>query len=288
MEKTKLKGIIDFHAHLGKVKYKYPPLTVDDLLRFMDKHGIEKAVILPLVNPEEEDYYYTTENALKDCALHPDRLIPFANIDPRRGSNDGNYDFYPILKDYVEQGCKGFGEILANLPTNDPRMKGIYRACSKLGLPIVFDFRLTTNGVIDPVGMPYLEECLREFPDTIFVGHGPGWWAEISADVTTEQKKYYPKGPIVPNGAIDRLLTEYPNLYADLSAYSCYNALTRDISYARKFLIKHSHKLLFGTDRFVGADLEESPILKLIQELNLPVEVERRIFYENARCILGL
>ncbi|MBC8443223.1 hypothetical protein H8D79_00705 [PVC group bacterium] len=193
-----MTGIIDFHAHLGKVMHAHPALTVADLLRFMDQHGIEKSVVLPLVNPEEEDYPYSSNDALADCARHPDRLIPFANVDPRRGRNDGNYEFYPVLKHYADLGCKGFGEILANLPTNDPRMKGIYRACGELGFPVVFDFRLVTVGVIDPVGMPYLEECLREFEQTTFVGHGPGWWAELSADVTTEQKKGYPEGPVLP------------------------------------------------------------------------------------------
>ena len=155
--------MIDFHAHLGKVMYGYPALTVEKLLRFMDTHGIEKSVILPLINPEEEDYYYTTEQALEDCARHPDRLIPFANIDPRRGSNDSHYDFYPLLKEYADRGCRGFGEILANLPTNDIRMKNIYQACGRLNFPVVFDFRLGTTGVIEPVGLPYLEECLKNF-----------------------------------------------------------------------------------------------------------------------------
>lgn len=55
--------MIDFHAHLGKVIHGYPPLTPEELLRFMDRQGIEQSVILPLVAPEEEDYYYTTEQA---------------------------------------------------------------------------------------------------------------------------------------------------------------------------------------------------------------------------------
>lgn len=182
--------IIDVHAHLGKVMHAHPPLTVEDLLRFMDAHHIEKSIVLPLVNPEEEDYYYTTEQALQDCARYPDRLIPFANVDPRRGTNDGRYDFFPLLKHYAELGCRGFGEILASLPTNDPRMKGIYAACGQLRWPVVFDFRWGTVGVQDPQGLPYLEECLQEFPDTIFVGHGPGFWGEMAAEVRPEKNKH--------------------------------------------------------------------------------------------------
>lgn len=278
--------MIDFHAHLGKVIHGFPALTVEKLLRFMDGHGIEKSVVLPLVAPEEEDYYYTTEQALADCASHPDRLIPFANMDPRRGPNDGSYDFTPVLREYKEQGCRGFGEILASLPTNDPRMKGIYRSCGELGLPVLFDFRHGTVGVIEPLGMKALEECLIEFPDTIFVGHGPAWWAEISTDVTLEQKNGYPAGPVTPPGRIDVMLSAHPNLYADLSAHSGYNAMSRDPEFGRDFLRRHSAKLLFGTDRFVR---EEQPlIIDFIRAADLSPDAEQAIFRGNAERLLGL
>ncbi|MDO9463774.1 MAG: amidohydrolase [bacterium] len=228
--------MIDTHAHLGKVIYGYDPLTPKELIKFMDKYGIEKSVILPLVNPEEEHYYYTTEMALEDCKRYPDRFIPFVNIDPRRGKNNGTLDFYPIIKEYADRGCKGFGEILANLPTNDKRLKSIYKVCGQLGLPVLPDLRPTycTAGVIEPLGMPYLEEVLEEFPQTIFIGHGPAFWAEISADIP--EKVYYPKGKVEKPGRVNLLLEKYPNLHADLSAGSGYGAMSRDLDYAKIFL----------------------------------------------------
>lgn len=278
--------IIDFHAHLGKLWRRREPLTVEWLIGFMDANGIDKACVQPLVAPEEEDYYYTTEDALRDCAQHPDRLIPFANMDPRRGGNDGTYDFCAVLKDYADLGCRGFGEILANLPTNDPRMKGIYRACGELGWPVVFDFRLSTTGVTDLIGMPFLEECLKEFPQTAFIGHGPGWWAEISSDVRPEDKNGYPKGPIEPPGVIDRLLEEYPNMHADLSAMSAYNALTRDPARGREFLLKHWGKLIFGTDECLCSP--DSPMLKLVYSLDLPADAQKAMLWDNAARLLRL
>ncbi|MDP6380170.1 MAG: amidohydrolase family protein [Phycisphaerae bacterium] len=278
--------IIDFHAHLGTLIQGATSLSIEKLLRFMDANGIEKSVVLPMVSPEEVDYPYTTEMTLADCAKHPDRLIPFANIDPRQKSNSGTHDFYPVLKEYADMGCKGFGEILANLPTNDPRMKGIYRACGRLGFPVLFDFRFRTIGVIDPVGMPYLEECLKEFPETIFVGHGPGWWAEISADVTNEEKDSYPKRPVVAPGKIDELLSRYPNLHADLSAGSALNALSRDPGVGKEFLLKHYKKLIFGLDRFVR---EEDPLMiDLIRGMDLPADIEQALFFENAERMLKI
>ena len=41
---------------------------------------------------------------------------------------------------------------------------------------------------------------------------------------------------MVDGGVVPRLLREYDNLYADLSAHSGYNALKRDPAFARKFL----------------------------------------------------
>lgn len=282
--------IIDVHAHLGKVIHGHPPLTVADMLRFMGAHEIKWSVVLPLVHPEEEDYYYTTEQALADCALHPDRLIPFANIDPRRSSNDGHHDFYPVLKEYADQGCKGCGEMLYNLPTNDPRMKGIYRACGQLGWPVVSDFRLNTTGVTEPVGLPYLKECLREFPETVFVGHGPAWWAEMPADVIPEEKNTNncPDRVVVRPGRVAELLERHPNMHADLSAYSCHRALTRDLDYAREFLARFARKLMFGTDRLVNGYMEDPVTIALVRDMGLPDDGERAISRGNAVRLLGL
>lgn len=92
-----LSEFVKLDTHLGKVIYGCPPLMVDDFIRFMYTHRIEKSIVLPLVNPEK-DYYYTTEQAIEDCKLYPDRPIPFANIDPRRSTNNESIIFLILLK----------------------------------------------------------------------------------------------------------------------------------------------------------------------------------------------
>lgn len=78
----------------------------------------------------------TTNEVLKACKRHPDRLIPFCNVDPRRG--DGfSTNFYKIIKEYKEKGCRGFGEELSGLWIDDTRLQKIYEACGKLGMPII-------------------------------------------------------------------------------------------------------------------------------------------------------
>ena len=79
------KPIIDFHTHVGRLYYNLRPFTAKKLLKRLDELGISMAVILPIENPEELDYYVTTESVLRICRRYRDRLIPFCNVDPRRG-----------------------------------------------------------------------------------------------------------------------------------------------------------------------------------------------------------
>ena len=58
----------------------------------------------------------------------------------------------------------------------------------------------------------------------------------------------YPTGKITPGGVTDTLLSDYPNLFGDLSANSGNNALSRDPEFTRAFLERHRDKLIFGSD----------------------------------------
>src|SRR5437762_1645277 len=73
---------IDIHTHVGTF-YWGKELTADELVRMMDRHDVEKAVVLPLVSPESTPYLQTSEQALAAAKAHPDRLIPFCALDPR-------------------------------------------------------------------------------------------------------------------------------------------------------------------------------------------------------------
>ena len=53
---------------------------------------------------------------------------------------------------------------------------------------------------------------------------------------------------MTPGGLTDRYLSDYPNMYGDLSAGSGLNALTRDEDFTRDFLTRHQDKLVFGSD----------------------------------------
>jgi len=275
--------VIDFHTHLGKPWRAYSRFTAKDLLKRMDELKISMACVLPLENPEETDFYSTTESILRIVRKHKDRFIPFCNVDPRRG-NPGTFDPYPIIEDYVSRGCKGFGELLAGLPIDDERMQRIYRAAGEIGIPIVM--HLDAYRCIDDIGLPKFEKVIREYNKTIFVAHGPHWWAEISSDIKPSDKSSYPKGPVKPGGKVEYLLQSYENIYADLSAGSGENALSRDPEYARGFLERNSSKLLFGTDLLRKSQKIE--IHNILERMNLSEKTYEKILCKNAERLLKI
>ena len=273
--------MIDFHVHLGNLyRQNYPNkigISAHQLIERMNQEGIEISVLLPLESPEGAFGYFLTEQAIEICDLYPERLIAFLCIDPRQSGAAEIIDVF--VKHY---GCKGFGEHINELAFDDPRNKVIYAKCDEYGLPLVFEINATY--CYDEVGLPRLEACLKEFPNVKFCGHGPGFWAAISGD--DDGKAGYPNRPITPGGAIDRLLGEYDNLYADISAGSGYNGLTRDPEFTEGFVERHWRKLLFGTD-YMGHN-QSLPQVEWLANLNVTDEVRNAIASENARRILDL
>lgn len=274
---------IDIHVHIGKVLYSRPGISVRYLLNWMDEMEIEKACVMAVENPEEIDYYITTERVIRSCRLHPDRLIPFCNVDPRRGDPE-TWDPYPIIARYKERGAKGFGEMLAGLWIDDPRQMKLYEACEKLNLPVLIHIDNYRN--FDNLGLPRLEKLLQSFPDLNFITHALHWWSEISAEIQEEDRGSYPTGPIKKGGRVEELLGKYNNLFADLSADSGTNALMRDPAFAPNFLKRNQDKLLFGTDLVYKG--QPKAIHKVLDSSGIDNAVLEKIYYLNAKNLLGL
>jgi predicted TIM-barrel fold metal-dependent hydrolase len=189
-----------------------------------------------------------------------------------------------MLKRWVDAGAKGFGEHKPGVKIDDPRNMTIYAACGELKLPLLFHLDNERN--LDAPGLPGLEKALKEHSNTVFIGHGPGWWASISGKLSEADLARYPDGPVAPGGAIDALMDKYPNLYGDLSAGSGAGAISRDPEFGRAFLMRRADRLMFGTDYLSPG--QEVPQLTLFRTLDLPAEVQARVFRDNARKLLGL
>jgi predicted TIM-barrel fold metal-dependent hydrolase len=273
---------VDVHTHLGQTWNTKEELTAEMLLGWMDANDIAQAVVLPLVSPESSSYLLTTDFVLAQTKPHRDRLIPFCCLDPRTSYSGGHRELVAMLKRWVDQGARGFGEHKPGVTIDDPRNMALYAACGELKLPLLFHIDGQRN--MDTPGLPGLEKAIKEHPETVFIGHGPGWWASISGDAKQDDLAGYPKGPITPGGAIDALMDKFPNLYGDLSAGSGAQAVTRDPAFGRDFLIRRADRLMFGTDYLAPG--QEVPQLALYRQLDLPAAVASKIFRDNARRIV--
>lgn len=276
---------VDVHTHITQEWWDRPALSAGALVQWMDENRVARAVVLPLESPESWAYPVSTHYVLEETAPYRDRLVPFCSIDPRTINLDDRQAKVDQLRRYVDAGARGFGEHKTGMPIDDPRNREMFAACAEVGLPVLFHMDDHRN--TDAPGLPGLENVLREFPEIPFIGHAQGWWASISGDATEEQFQSYPSSEVTPGGAIDRLMDEYDNLYGDLSAGSGANAIRRDPEFGREFLIRRADRLLFGTDYLSPG--QEIPQFSLLSEtLDLPEDVERKIFRENARQLLGL
>lgn len=172
-------------------------------------------------------------------AKHPGRYVRFvsANITQPGGIDQ--------LRRGVSNGAIGLGEIKFSVAVDGPEMRSVYELASELNVPVTIHFQEDSSGSFT-APLKGLPAMLKAYPKTTFIGHANAFWANISADVPAGVA--YPTGKVQPGGLSDRMLSEFPNLYADLSANSGRNALGRDPDFAAGFLVRHRDKLMFGSD----------------------------------------
>jgi predicted TIM-barrel fold metal-dependent hydrolase len=79
-------------------------------------------------------------------------------------------------------------------------------------------------------------------------------------------------------------------LYADISAQSGYNALTRDVEFSIKFLNEFQDRLLFGTDVCFGDEEGRTNHLRLLRDFLSRGAIDREVFekitYKNALKVM--
>lgn len=297
--------IIDIHSHCYKnpvpfVTYFCNP---EELIAFYDKQGIDKAVLLPVVNSE---IYFpqSNEEILEICAAYPDRFIPYCNIDPRAMTNSPFAPLHKVLEYYKNKGCKGIGEVMPNMELMDPKVQNLFRAAEEVGLPIVFDGSDVKDGdfgLYDDPGLPQLEHTLQRFPKLKIFGHGPTFWAELFRLQTPAERGYVFQfagedqvgmrgSESEVEGVLPILLRRYENLYCDLSDGSPINSFSRNFEYTKKFFAEFQDRLYFGTDmcnkyydyphvRFIN---------KLLSDGVITQEIYDKVTHKNAIKLLDL
>ena len=283
-------GIIDAHNHAD-----WLGINFDRFLANMDAAGIAKTWLLSWVAPRDE-YTPSYDRRLPGPLLGlPDDPIPlrcglaykeraperftlgFAP-DPRRPQAIDMLDF--AVGAYGIRIC---GEVKLRMMVDNPDAIRLFRFCGEKRLPVTLhiDYELAAETSWPRPnywyggGIDALERTLQLCPDTVFIGHAPGFWAHISGDDQFD-KVYYPKGRVEAGGKLPAMLRRHPNLHADLSAGSGLNALQRDPGFAGAFLDEFQDRLLFGRDSF------DNQLRDYLETLGLAAAVLGKIYRGNA------
>ncbi len=292
--------IIDTHQHAfwhGK----------DDnaLIANMDEQGIDVAWLLTWEIPPTEDapfFHHVlnpaymrpdgTHPGLPFCDMlmakrhYPDRFI--LGYCPSTVQRDATACFEAAYHMYGVRVC---GEWKLRMLIDDPRSIELFRKAGELKCPVVIHLDVPYLPDVKTGRPQYqpqwyggtvlnLERALEACPDTIFVGHAPGFWRELSGDANTNPD-IYPRETLVEGGRLPGLFDRYPNLYADLSAGSALFAIKRDSKYTREFLCRYADRVLFARDYY------DNNLHDFLQTLDLPRDVQDKIYFQNALRLVG-
>jgi hypothetical protein len=219
--------VLDTHLHLRS--------DADACFTHMQGCGVTRAVLLTPAAGQER--------AKAEIERRPGSLVRSVATDPAQP------DAGRVLRDALKAGAVSIGELKFHLALDSPEMRRVYDIAAEMQVPVMmhiqtfphFEGELPYN-----TGYTQFDRMLRAYPKTNFVGHGDLFWAHISADVPSDRG--YPPGPIKAGGLTDRWLSDFPNLYADMSANSANNALSRDPDFSKGFIARHKTKLIFGSD----------------------------------------
>lgn len=287
----------DIHAHMYKYQYPigndvYLMSTPEQVKKRYQELNITGAAILPILGPEL--YVPQSVGEVIDMANESDgAFVPFCNVDPRALTNESDAPLGILLEHYMKLGCKGIGEVMPNMEWLDPKMQNLLHCAEVSGLPLLFDLTGALGhgyGIYDDIGMPQLEKCLQRYPNLIFIGHGPAFWAEISTLRHPDDRNGYPSYPIIEEGRVAKLMRDYPNLWVDLSANSGSNAMLRDMAYAGSFMNEFNQRILFGTDICAHDQIIRQPqiMFDLLNNGSITQEMFDNIAYKNAYRLLKL
>jgi predicted TIM-barrel fold metal-dependent hydrolase len=288
IEGQTVEPIIDIHQHLG-----YSGRSDEQFLAHQRAMGITTTILLPAGRPVSAPSTHDGKSNGLEAQCHGNEACyAFAKTRPKAflfGANDvpDVEDATQEIERYLRFGAVVLGEQKFGVDCDSPAMHKIYRLAEERRVPVLMHWQFQRYNY----GFERFHKILARYPRVNFIGHAQTWWANIDKN-HGDQSVLYPKGPVTRGGWTDRLLSDYPNMYGDLSAGSGLNALTRDEDFTREFLQRHRDRLLFGSDCSdplgTGAVCQGSQTLAVIRRLAGNRAIERKLLDGNARQLFRL
>ena len=280
--------IIDIHQHLG-----YSGRSDEVLLAHQRAMGVTKTILLPAGRPvNTASTHNGVSNGLQAQCLGNEACYRFAKAHPQHylfGACEvpDLPDAVQEIEKYLNLGGVVIGELKFGVECDSQGMQNIYQVAADYRVPVLMHWQ---HGMYN-YGFERFYTMLEKYPRTTFIGHAQTWWANIDKNYT-DQSVLYPKGKVTPGGLTDRYLSDYPNMYGDLSAGSGLNAFTRDEANARDFIQRHQDKLMFGSDcndhDGQGSKCSGAQMIAAIRRLSPAKDIERKLLYRNAKRVFRI
>lgn len=260
------------------------------LLQRMDDAGIDKSVLLPLdlaiVNGQEAPHDIVSINReyAELAQAHPDRLISFFSMDPRRDNVDRH--FLTAVQEWGMKGLKLYPPT-GFLPADDS-CTALYRICMEKDLPVTFHCAVAGMSPQDHGHPDNFRPLMQKFPGLkIILAHSGG------SDVLNPEVHKFVPGQAEASPWFDlalNLAAEFDTVYMDISAWEVY-----DDQKIKEYLQRIINKLgsldrvLFGTDYPIFFGMTSSrDWVKRIQSLDIPENEKANLMGGNAARLLGL
>jgi predicted TIM-barrel fold metal-dependent hydrolase len=280
--------IIDIHQHAD-----YSGRNNKLLLAHQRAMGITKTILLPAGRPVvTASTHQGASNGLHADASGNEVCYEIAQKYPQEflfGANDvpDLPDAIPEIEKYLKLGACVIGESKFGVECDSPEMQEIYQLAQSYNVPVLMHWQHERYNH----GFERFHKMLEKYQEVNFIGHAQTWWANIDKG-HKNQNILYPKTKVTAGGLTDRLLSDYPNMYGDMSAGSGLNSLMRDEDHATGFIERHQDKLLYGSDcsdpvgRF--SVCQGAQTIKTIRRLSPNKEIERKLLYKNAKKLFRL
>jgi uncharacterized protein len=279
-----MEGTADFVGF--KNKENFLRASIDRLIGEMEEAGIDKALLVAVdfeLAWASGTYSARDFNDLIGDAYRrfPDRIIPYAGIDPRRGAGA-----IAELKRCVEEmGFKGMKLWpLTGFTPDDVQYYPLYEEAARLGINIVVHTGMgPPDSYLRNCRPVYVDKLAVDFREIVFImAHFGVPWVEEALAVATKNR----------------------NVYADISAWQHTHAvfpmaLYQTISMA-KLMHGGVHKVLFGTDFPCFVEIySQKQWVQCIRDLAYPAPLQimglpeitaedrERILGKNAQSALG-
>jgi hypothetical protein len=231
-----------------------PPQGADLVLPFMDKWGIEIAMIG--VSPKNE-------LAQKALRRHPDRFVGAFEVD----ANAGMDGIRLLTEMYETWGIRAVTAFPAGsfpqVAINDRKMYPIYAKCVELGIPIFCCAGVPGPRVpFAPQRVELIDEVCYDFPDLVFVTrHGCEPWEALAV----------------------KLMLKWPNLHYSTSAFAPKHYPQAIIDYANT---RGADKIIYAGYFPMGLHIDR--IMTEMPHVGFKDEVWPKFLRDNARRVLKL